>query len=255
MNSTELPIFYSKENLTTKFQDYSNVVLLPSICLFGMLTSLACLIGSFHKEESNAKILNYIFINSFVDFIFLLTQFFSIIVRCGALCPYGYTYYAKIYEIYVFWFVGYSLVNAQVMFCIYVAYDRLKMFSNKIDNNRTSLYIVFGVCLCIGVGFNIVPYGFSKDVIVKGVLVTPTSSNTTISAIMYKKIVREEFLAPIPQNILAGLLTIKDPIMFLILCVINFLVCFKFRQYLKNKKSLVNEKITNITKITSNFDL
>lgn len=241
-----LTIIESKEALTSRFLDYSNVVLLPAICLFGMATSLVCILASWPRrrrrtDESNVKIFNYILINSSVDFVFLFTQFFSVIVRCGSLCPYGYSYASKVYEIYVFWLVGYSVINAQVLFSVYVSYDRLKLFSNSIDKNKTSLYLVFAACLTLGTCFNIPSYAFSKDVVLFGVFMT--APNTT--ELLYKKIVRDEFLSPVWQNILAVLLVVKDPVMFLVLCGVNFLVCLRFREYLKKKNSLVNENLSS----------
>ena len=130
-SSNNLRVYYSKVNLTNSFVDNSNVYLLPSICLFGIGTSLLCLLVSFKRDDSNAKTLDYILINSAIDFIFLLIEIFVVIIRCGALCPYGYTYAAKFYEIYIFQYVGYIFVTGQVLLNIYVAYGMVLEVDRK----------------------------------------------------------------------------------------------------------------------------
>lgn len=124
MSRRNLTIYYSKEELSERIYDYSNVYLLPSICLFGMATSGLSIIVSF-KKSLNENILKYIFINSLADFSFLLTQFFLLIIRCGTLCPYGYSYWANIYEIYVYWFLGYTIICFKVLVDISVSIERL----------------------------------------------------------------------------------------------------------------------------------
>ena len=138
MNISNFPIYYSKENLTVRFADYSNVILMPTICYIGVLGSLLSLIVTFKRDESNAKTLDFIFLNSSIDFIFLLTQSFLVVFRCGVLCPYGYKYASKFYEIYIFLYFGYILITSQVFLNIYVSYDRLKMFSAKLNNQKKS---------------------------------------------------------------------------------------------------------------------
>ena len=139
MNISSLPVYYSKEEFTPRFVDYSNVYLLPPICAFGIATNILCIIVSSKRDESNAKSLDYILLNSIIDVIFLLIQFFLFIIRCGALCPYGYTYGAKFYEAYIYLFIGYVLVTSQVLLSMYIAWDRLNMFSGKLSSQKPKL--------------------------------------------------------------------------------------------------------------------
>lgn len=237
MNNS-LGIIYSKENLTFRFQDYSNVVFLPTICLFGILTSLGCLIGSFKKDESNAKFLFYIFLNSLVDLLFLLTQFFSLVIRCGALCPFGYSYISKSYEIYVFWFLGYTLVNSQTFFSVYMAYDRLRMFSGKLESRRTSIYWVFTICASIAVILNVVTYVLVYEVCPVKTLVYEDGHYEYI----YSWRIREFFRAHLMQVIITFCLAFKDPFMYLVVCLANLIVCVRFKSYLNKKKELTKRQ-------------
>lgn len=239
MNLSNLPIFYSKENLTNRFVDYSNVYVLPSICLFGIITSFTCILVSFKRDETNAKTFNYIFLNSLIDFSFLVIQSFLFIIRCGILCPYGYTWFAKFYEIYIYLYIGYVLVSSQVFINIYVAYERLNMFSGKLSKKKKamSIFKVYSICFFISVLANAPNYAISRHISQIGVYQPDPDLN--FSEILYVRAFRPEFQTIVMQDILTAIAVIKDPLFFCILCLVNILVCFRFRIYLKSRKNFV----------------
>ena len=242
-----LPIYYTKSNLTSLFVDYSNVVLLPSICFFGILTSIACILGSYKRDESNSTALCYILINSITDLLFLLIEFFVVIIRCGNLCPLGYTYFSKFYEIYAFLYIGYVLANSQVFFNIYISYDRLKMFSAKRDPlTQKKLYYVLAICTLIAVIANLPPYAIAKEVVALGIYFP--DPNSTDYEILYIRSIREDFQSITWQNVLTAIVTIKDPFMFLVYCFVNVLVCIRFNQFLHKRKSLVSKRTVTSSK-------
>lgn len=252
MNLSELPIFYSKENLTTRFVDYSNVYLLPSICLFGIITSLVSILVSFKRDESNAKTLDFILINSLIDFSFLLIQSFLFIIRCGLLCPYGYTWFAKFYEIYIYLYIGYSLVSSQVFLNIYVAYDRIKMFSAKLSSQKpVSIYLAYAICAILSIIANIPNYGISRDIAPRGIY--KPDPNSTYTEILYARIYRPEFQTIIMQKVLLVIGIVKEPFFFCVLCLINIWVCIRFRIYLNSRKHLTGKKFKTITAISKCF--
>lgn len=243
-NLTDLPIYYSKENLTTRFSDYSNVFMLPPICYFGVITNLICMIVSFRSDDSNDKTLNYIFINSVIDFFFLLIESFLVIIRCGILCPYGYKYASKFFEIYIYLYVGYTLVTAQILVSIYVSYDRLKIFSGKLTNKKPlSIYKVFAISMIVSIVVNAPTYLISKEVLLLGIYKPET--NSTYYDFLYIRKTRPEFSTTLAQNLLTAILFVKDPIMFTVLCVLSIIVCVKFRIHLRAKKILVKKTVTS----------
>lgn len=244
MNNSNLTIYYSKENLTTRFVDYSNVYLLPSICLFGIITSSICICVSYKRDESNAKTLDYILLNSLVDFFFLIIQFFLFIIRCGMLCPYGYTYIAKFYEIYIYLYLGYVLVTAQIFLNIYVVYDRLKMFTGKLTNQKQlTIYQVFGICVIISIFANMIPYPIAREIVPLGIY--KPIPNSSYSEILYARVYRKEFQTIVMQNIFTAILIVKNPFTLFVLCVISILVCFRFRNFLKSRKALLKKDISS----------
>ena len=249
MNNSSLPIYYSKESLTIRFADYSNVYLMPTVCAFGIATSLICILVSLKRDESNAKLFNYIILNSSIDFIFLWCEFFIFIIRCGILCEYGNTYGAKIYEIYIFLYAGYVLVNSQVFLSIYIAYDRLRLFSTKDSSkNQISIFKVYIICFLISVLSNLAQL-ISRQVIPVGILIP--DPNSTYFEVLYVKAFRPEFQSQIADILLTVNLFVKDIIMFIVLCVLNIWICVRFRAYLKSRKFLI--KKTTKCKYTFKF--
>lgn len=242
MNNSNLLIYYSKENLTNRFVDYSNVFILPIICYFGIFTSFICLLVTFKNNEDsskpNAKTLDYIFINSSIDFIFLVLQSFLFIIRCGALCPHGYTYTAKIYEYYIYLYVGYILVSSQVFLNIYVSFDRLKMFSaQKSKKKPMNIFKVYGICLGASILANAYPFLIFKQVVVFGIYMP--NKNSTHYDLLYKTAVRKELDTSLFQNLLMANMVIKDPVMFCFLCAVAIVVCVRYRNYFKVRKNLI----------------
>lgn len=239
-NNSSLPIYYTKETLSVRYGDYSNVYLLPTICAFGIVTSSLCIIVSAKRDESNAKSLDYIFVNSIIDLPFLLLQIFTFIIRCGALCPYGYSFGAKFYEIYFFQYAGYIFVTAQVFLSMYVSWDRLSMFSGKVSGKKKmSIFRVFTICLVMSALANAVPYPIAKEVIPLGIY--KPIANSSYYEVLYMRGFRKEFQSQVASLLLTIILAIKNPVLFCLLFLLNIWLCIKFRAYLQSRKRLIKK--------------
>ena len=239
MNISSLPVYYSKVGLTPRYADYSNVYVLPPICAFGIATNILCIIVSAKRDESNAKSLDYILLNSVIDVVFLLIEFFLFIIRCGALCPYGYTYGAKFYEAYIYLFIGYVLVTSQVLLSMYIAWDRLKMFSGKLTAKKPklNLYLVYILFFIIGGILNMPKLVLSKKIIPLGIYIS--TENSTSYEIMWTRSTKSEFRTPLVQWLLTAISIINYPLLFGSLFLLNIWVCVKFRMYLNSRQQLL----------------
>lgn len=241
MNYSNLPVVFSKDNFTNRFVDYSNVYVLPSICYFGCITSLISVMVTFKREDSHTKTLNYIFLNSTIDFLFLLIQSFLFIIRCGVLCPYGYSFPAKFYEIYIYLYAGYILLTSQVLLNIYVSYDRYKMFSTKKANKKSvSIFKIYLVCALISIVANAFYYLISKEVIPFAIY--KPDANSSYAEVLYKTATRPQLDTPFYQHLLAVITIIKDPLMFFVLCISSVLVCIKYRAHFKVRRHLIQSQ-------------
>lgn len=256
MNYSDLPVYYSKENLTNRFVDYSNVYLLPSICYIGILTNIVCLLVTFKRDDSNAKTLDFILINSFIDLLFLIIESFLFIIRCGVLCTHGFSYGAKVYEMYMFIFAGYVLVTSQVLLNIFVSYDRLRMFSaKKYNRKQMNIFKIYTICFIISLFANTPPYLGLKEIVPFGIFKPDTNNNSNRTELLYKRVIRKELNTPIYQDFMIAWLVVKDPVLFLVLCGCSIKVCLKYRAHFKTKKLLLRKCSTCKTSFLINLIL
>lgn len=247
-NYDELPIFESKEELSSPQSDSINSFFLPLTCAFGLLTSTCGLIGSYKKDlsSSNSVSSDFIFINSLVDFFFLLSQFFVFLFRCGALCTFSYEYFSQIYQLHIFWFVGYTLVNSQVIFGIYVAVGRLSLFGaakkTHSTTNSKQMFIGYLVCLLASIGPNLFTNSIAFRVIEMGIFKPPSLNNSqnNTGQILFGIDFNSYFKNELMQNILVVVLTLKDPMLYVAYCGLNLVIIIKFRRFLLKKKRLVS---------------
>ena len=126
----------SIDALSSKLDDYLNVFLLPLICLVGIFTngvSIAVII----KMAQNEIIHLYMLVNSIADLTFLLSQFFLIFIRCGSICPYGYSYGSKFIELYIYLHLGYTLALFAALNDIGVSIDRALSFRLTASPNHS----------------------------------------------------------------------------------------------------------------------
>lgn len=128
LNFTDLEIYNSTSSLTNKFTDYVNLFVLPSISVYGVGINFVSILAS--ARLSKKDIMNlYMLYASILNFIFSLICVFLAIIRCGSLCSYSYTYEAKVYELYVYLYVCYSILLASQLLEAVIAVNRLLAFS------------------------------------------------------------------------------------------------------------------------------
>lgn len=229
-----LPIYTSREELSTRFFDFSNTYFLPIVCVFGLLTSALNIVCSYRNPKSQS--LKFIFINSIVDILFLLTQFFVFLFRCGALCSFGNHYFVIVYQIHVFWFLGYTLVNSQVLFAIYVSIDRLRLLTTqKYPTKNSRLFVVYFVCFFISTCLNVMSNTIAYDVVTVGIY----KPDNYTREILYGAGFKSHFQKGNYKFIQAVILFISSPTMYLVYCGVNIMVIIKFRKFIKNKSGLI----------------
>ena len=246
--NTTLNIYTSKDSLTTRFYDYSSVYLLPAICLFGIITSVICIVVIIKINKLNENVYMYMMINSVCDLAFLCTQITTIITRCGILCAYGYTYGAKFFELYIYLYGGYVIVVFSAIVDISVSIDRVLSFdiTKKRIITRKSFYTR---CLIIFIATAIFlspVYIFARDIVPVGLLVSvkPNSNNinetdvVTVEEVLFNKIFRASWLFPAQQVVLSVIGFGKGPVLIAAVFFVNLFVVIKFKQHLEKKKKV-----------------
>jgi hypothetical protein len=238
-----LTIYYSKDNLTTRFSDYNNVFTLPLICALGMTFSLTSLVVAFQIKRRD-HIMQYILANSLIDFLFLLTQLFLFLIRCGSLCAHGYTRAAKIYENYIYLFVGYTLNTFQALYNILMAIDRLSLFSASSCfastlTTRRKTHWYFVLFLTLALLLNVPEYLLSRNVQAVAILIsTELSSTGTSVEYLYNWITKDDWRVDHLKIFLTIFALLKSPFLYIVMGAYNILVGVKFRNFIKKKKAM-----------------
>ena len=253
-NLEGLPVYNSTRSLSSASLDYSNVFIIPSICLFGLVTStlniivLAKLNFCLSKKETKPDYYHlYMLIVSLSDFSFLLTQLFIAIIRCGVLCSFSYTYVAKLYELYVYLTVGYVIITFSALVDISVAIDRVRLMSDcKLKLASRQKFALRCIILLVLSAIVILPdYVLTNEVTAKGVLLTVSQrGNETWYSyeILYaksSKYTTESATLQIPVAVTA---VIKGPVMIGLMVIVDSLVVIKFRAYLNRKVAITRSK-------------
>ena len=135
MNLEKLQVFNSTDGFSIIIYDIANVFILPFICLFGIITSIINVIVMI-KSKLNNYLNKYLFLKSFCDLTFLITQCFTFIIRCGRWCSYSYSYISKCYDAYIYRYFGYVLINFCCFLDISVSIDRIFSFKTTSRYNK-----------------------------------------------------------------------------------------------------------------------
>jgi hypothetical protein len=250
-SSSSLKVYYTKATLSTRLSDYANVYLLPFLCTLGMTTSAANILVTL-KIKRQDHIIIYILINSILDFLLLVTQFFSVIIRCGVLCPYGYSFASKVYEIVFYSFARSAIVTAQAMFILHMTVENLKLFYKKQFccfkmeiKNKHLLPVILAISVCINAVSNIIP----REVAAFGVYYASGPTNQTVAGggdageILYKRVYKPVWEKSSGlQAIITVCLIFRFLVLYTLIGIVSALVAYKFQQFLKNKKKMFKNK-------------
>ena len=254
MNETQLANFslYKKPELTSRLVDYTNVYILPVICLFGMVTSFLNLVifcdKKFLLAKTNSIIYKYMLVNSMCDFLFLLTQLFLVVIRCGSLCPFGYAQSSKFYELYIYLFVGYTIITFEVLLDISVSINRLFSFSTKFKNSSEIKFrLKCGLFLIASIVLN-VSIAISNEVSLLGYSIGEQSNNTQYEE-LFKVNLKESFDSPLIRAVLLAISITKEPLLFFILCILNVIIAVKLNRHMNKKSKLTLAKIASDNQI------
>lgn len=119
--------FTSLSNLSLRATDFLNTFILPFISLLSFLCGLICIRVLMNKKLKGI-IFQHMFFESIADVIYSFINFFFFIIRCGVYCPYGYNYYSKVYELYVYIFIGKSIELFTILIDLNLAILKYKSF-------------------------------------------------------------------------------------------------------------------------------
>ena len=227
--------FTKSQSLLPIITDIFNVFILPPICFIGILLSLLCILIT--NRIKNNTIFLYIKINAFSDMIFLTINFFIGIIRCGEICPLDTTYAAKFYEIYIYLYIGSTILmisSFTEIFIIIIQYLTIRKI-NIIEKLNPKI-VLFGF-LIIALILN------SPIFIIRKIDEKVDAQNVSIYSIQLNDFGKTD--SGRLTLILYGL--VRGAFLFIILFICNILLTFEYRKYLNKKKKIQHTTKTQVT--------
>jgi hypothetical protein len=128
MNSSvnvSLPFYNSIQKLTTTTSDLFYVFVVPAISILGILLktiSIIVLKKIIEKKKENTYY--YMITNEIIDLVNCSVIVFTVLIRCGTYCSYGYTFISKLYDMVFYIYFTNTLQQIQtfleISFCKYI---------------------------------------------------------------------------------------------------------------------------------------
>ena len=245
----ELEIYNTTSVLTNRFTDVSNLYFLPLISIYGVITNFVSILVAAKLDKDNIMNL-FMLYNSILNFFFCFFCIFLAIVRCGVYCSYGYTYYSRLYELYVYLYVCYSILLATQLLQGVIAINRLLAFSKnskKYLNESARIYKWLAPLL---IAFSFVFYAanvLSNRYVKKfGLLVV----NNSTYQILYK--VAQRDLPDAVKDSLFVLNLTQNLALQIVLFVVDMFILGKFIYFMKQKGNKI--ALTRSKKISYRFE-
>jgi hypothetical protein len=134
------------KNMVTKIQetviDIYWTFMLPSICLFSLITNAINIIV-FYTIRSRNAIYKYMLANSLADEAYLLCVSFIFLVRCGQFCDYEDSYLAQVYAHYIYMYAANSIALFSIFLEISILVQRFYTLKNKTFFKNINKKLVF----------------------------------------------------------------------------------------------------------------
>ena len=244
-------LYENVESLSFRIVDYGNVVFLPILVVFSIITNTLTLIV-LTQPILKKKIFTYMFAMCLFDCYSLISTFWLCLIRCGALCPheFSYSYGSKFYELYFYLFLDNVTEFLSNVMDVHIAFNRLFSFStsnkfsfkfNKIPFKfQCLLWIIFSLIIALP------SFILTKSVRIIGYLVTKSYSfNNTEFNTSYEPLYQIQSnrlqnmnAAKLILVLISQVIYIAKPILLIILCIVNFVMGVKFKKYLQEKRKI-----------------
>ena len=119
--------------LTSRFSDNINIVQ----SIVSLLVFISCLLFAIVCLNRKLKSVTYqhLALDAIVSVIYSAIQCWLWIIRCGALCPYGYNFWSKLYELYIFIYFKQTLDVFMMFIEIHLTYVKLQSFQNELSTS------------------------------------------------------------------------------------------------------------------------
>ena len=115
------------------FVDFSITFIIPIICSYGIIANILNIIVFSHSEFKDLAY-RYLYVNAYLNIIYLAHCFFLFVGRCGIYCTFSSTLAANIFMNYFYNYLKGIPVMSTVFLQILVALYRYLVITNRISN-------------------------------------------------------------------------------------------------------------------------
>jgi hypothetical protein len=254
-NMSPIKVYDSKDSLSSIVTDVGNVYILPPICLFGIFFNLLSVITLFRSNLKNS-IYQFMLINSICDLVFLSICIFTAIIRCGRFCPYGYNYYSKLYEQYVYLYVGNTILAFGALLDIAVSLQKLASFSSSSKTKKLTIFSKLNsfsikaksiLLIILALLLNVPSYLITRNVQLIGYLKVQIDyeQNNMMKVFqlkhLYALLTNDLGRGVLAKFLLFALTVFRSFFLLLVLFIINIVIGYKFHKHIETKKRIVSK--------------
>jgi hypothetical protein len=129
------------------FEDIWYTFIVPVICFFSLATNLLN-IFILSKLKSKNKIYKYMYYKSIINSIYLFILIFVFLIKCGQFCTIRESYIAKIYYLYMFYYLTNCLSLIDLLIELTISLNRYLVITNRQYVNQLKTNRLFS-CLII----------------------------------------------------------------------------------------------------------
>ena len=231
--NSSIPCYNSLSTLTSRLTDIGNVFVLPVVNVFSFILNLLCILV-FLQKKMTGEVNELFLLVSIADFIFSFICVFLVLARCGFYCSFGYSYILRIYEQFIFLYMGNICLSFTILIDNYLAFIKLSSFSTKLKKQpfsiRTGKLKIF-IFLLVASVVNLPIYVLSRRIKLIGYWIKEygyLEPLYSVSNIIVKN--------SIYDYLLFSLTIIRGLFLLIFLSILNFIVYIRLKLYMKKKK-------------------
>ena len=248
--------YYTLEALSLRLNDTINVYVMPFINIYTLICNLITAI-IFSNKKLKGDIYRYILAQSISSSIYFTMSNSLSVTRCGALCPWGYDYYSKLFELYIYLYLGKIIEFFHYLVDLAMCIVKLRSFSierrtrstnaqSNTSNNR-NFYIMIFLFIISSFVYNILPSFYGRSIIQLGYLVSNKTINKNETIMMIERplftVYRDNSINNLYNTLVQMIFSVVIFILLLlVIMIINILITYKLRKFLAIKARVSSKK-------------
>ena len=228
--------------------DWSYFYLLPMISFIGFVLEIISTLTFIKIVKNNhTDIYKYLLAYSVSDAMALFIHCFIGVFKCGVHCNIEHSLAAKIYEFYIYLFIGNIFNTLSVFIDLKISLDRYLLISQKSNarlNKPSRPKLTITIFSALSILLNI-PYLFIYE-IDKTETAAIVANNSTKTLYEFRVELSDRFKTNAKVNLMAIVGISKDFVLLFLVFTINIMMTIAFRQRLRKKQYFTNcETLSN----------